>query len=136
MKHNVMLSVASLLSILFMTLHHADDIARGMASGGIVNLVVVLILLVWLYATLMLAERRSGYVITLLASLFASGMPIVHMSGAGLAGGKIADSGGAYFFVWTLIALGVTALFSVVLAARGLWSLQRRKSRQSNDPNS
>lgn len=136
MKHNVMLSVASLLSILFMTLHHADDIARGMASGGIVNLVVVLILLVWLYATLMLAERRSGYVITLLASLFASGMPIVHMSGAGLAGGKIADSGGAFFFVWTLIALGVTALFSVVLAARGLWSLQRRKSRQSNDPNS
>ncbi len=136
MKHNVMLSVASLLSILFMTLHHADDIARGMASGGIVNLVVVLILLVWLYATLMLAERRSGYVITLLASLFASGMPIVHMSGAGLAGGKIADSGGAFFFVWTLIALGVTALFSVVLAARGLCSLQRRKSRQSNDPNS
>ena len=32
---------------------------------------------------------------------------------------------GMFFWVWTLIALGVTATFSVVLAARGLWSLRR-----------
>jgi hypothetical protein len=31
--------------------------------------------------------------------------------------------------VWTLIALGVTAIFSVILSARGLWSLQRGQSR-------
>jgi hypothetical protein len=34
-------------------------------------------------------------------------------------------SRGAFFFVWTLIALGVTGLFSVILAAYGLRSLQR-----------
>ena len=130
MKKNVVLTIASLLSILLMTFHHADDIARGMASGGIVNIVVVLILIVWLYGTLMLAERRSGYVIILVASLFAFGMPIVHMMGAGLAGGKIADSSGAFFFVWTLIALGVSALFSFVLSARELWSLQRKPKEQ------
>jgi hypothetical protein len=26
--------------------------------------------------------------------------------------------------VWTLVARGVTALFSVILSARGLWSLR------------
>jgi len=39
------------------------------------------------------------------------------------AGGNIAKSSGAFFFVWALIALGVTALFSVILSGRGLWTL-------------
>jgi hypothetical protein len=34
MKHSVMLTIASLLSILFFTLHLADDIVRGMGSAG------------------------------------------------------------------------------------------------------
>jgi hypothetical protein len=51
------------------------------------------------------------------------------MSGKGLgAGSRIANSNGAFFFVWTLIALSVTALFSVILSARGLWN-QRARSR-------
>lgn len=129
MKPNVTLTITSLLSILLMTFHHTDDIRRGMAPGGIVNLVVVLILAVWLYGTLVLAERKSGYLIILLLSLFASGMPIVHMKGSGLAGGNIANSSGAFFFVWTLIALGATAIFSVILSARGLWNLLRAQPR-------
>ncbi len=128
MKHNVILTVASLLSILFLTFHHADDVVRGMAPGRLTNLFPVLILVVWLYGTLMLAGRRSGYVIILLGSLLASGIPVVHMTGAGLAGGDIAKSGGAFFFVWTLLALGVTALFSVILSARGLWGLRRGRA--------
>jgi hypothetical protein len=51
------------------------------------------------------------------------------MTGSGLVGGDIAESSGAFFFVWTLIALGVTTLFSVILSARGLWSLRRGQSR-------
>ncbi len=123
MKHNVMLAITSLLSILFMTFHLTDDIIRGMASGRVSNLFGVLILVVWLYGTLVLAERRSGYVIILLGSLLGSGIPVLHMMGKGV-GGDFAKSSGAFFFVWTLIALGVTALFSVILSARGLWSLQ------------
>jgi hypothetical protein len=47
------------------------------------------------------------------------------MMGKGVGvGGRIAKSSGAFFFVWTLIALGVTALFSVILSVRGLWGLQ------------
>jgi hypothetical protein len=118
-----MLTIASLLSILFSTFHLADDIIRGMEKGGASNLVAVPILVVWLYGTLVLAERRSGYIIILLGALLASGMPVIHMTGAGV-GGALAKSNGAFFFIWTLLALGVTGLFSVILSARGLWSLQ------------
>lgn len=129
MRHNATLTIASLLSVLFMSFHHADDVVRGMAPGGFTNLVPVLVLAVWLYGTLALAGRRSGYVIILVASLLGSGIPVLHMTGRGLVGGDIAKSGGAFFFVWTLIMLGVTTLFSVVLSARGLWSLRRDQSR-------
>ena len=129
MKRNVMLTITSLLSILFMTFHLSDDIVRGMEPGGVKNITGVLMLVVWLYGTLVLAERRSGYIIILLGSILGSGVPVLHMMGAGLVGGKIANSGGVFFWVWTLIALQVTAIFSVILSARGLWTLQWGKSR-------
>jgi hypothetical protein len=130
MKHNVMLTITSLLSILFLTFHLTDDIVRGFEEGGVSNLTAVPIFVVWLYGTLVLAERRSGYIIILLGSLLGLGVPVIHMMGKGVGvGGNIANSSGAFFFVWTLIALGVTALFSVILAARGLWSLPWRRSR-------
>ena len=34
------------------------------------------------------------------------------------------------FFIWTILALGVTALFSLILSARGLWSLRRGQRAQ------
>jgi hypothetical protein len=130
MKHNVMLIIASLLSILFFSFHHADDVVRGMAPGGFSNLVPVIFLVIWLYGIkLVIAERRSGYIIILVVSLLGTGIPVIHMTGAGLAGGDIANTGGAFFFVWTLIALGVTSVFSVILSASGLWSLKWGKSR-------
>jgi hypothetical protein len=123
MKHNLILTISSLLSILFMSFHHADDVVRGMAPGGLSNLVPVIFLVLWLYGTtLVLAERRSGYVMVLVFSLLGLGIPVIHMTGSGFVGSDIANSSGAFFFVWTLIALGVTTLFSVILSARGLWS--------------
>ena len=122
MKHSVMLTIASLLSILFFTFHLADDIVRGIEPGRLSNLTAVPIFVFWLYGTLVLAERRSGYVIILLGSIGGSGVTVVHMMGAGLVGGRIANSSGVFFWVWTLIALGVTAIFSVILSAHGLWS--------------
>jgi hypothetical protein len=125
MPHKVILTITSLLSILLMACHLADDIARGIEPGGISTLVGVLILVVWLYGTLVLADRRSGYIILLVASFLAAGVPIIHMMGAGLVGGRIANSSGAYFWVLTLIMLSVTATFSTLLSAHGLWSLRR-----------
>jgi hypothetical protein len=131
MKRSVLLSITSLLSILFLTLHLTDDIVRGMEPGGLSNLIGgVLISVIWLYGTLVLAERRSGYIIIILGSLLGLGVPVIHMrgKGVGVASG-IANSSGGFRFVWMLIALGVTALFSVILSARGLWSLRRGQSR-------
>ena len=131
MKHNLMLTVASLLSVLLFTFHLTDDIVRGIEPGGLSNLIGgVLISVVWLCGALVLAGRRSGYVILLLASLLGLAIPFVHMrgKGVGVASG-IANSSGGFFFVWTLIALGVTALFSFILSARGLWSLPWRRPR-------
>jgi len=131
MKNSVMLTITSLLLLLFLTFHLADDIRRGFEPGGLSNLVVmVLISVVWLYGTLVLAERRSGYIIMLLLSLFSLVVPYVHMKGRGVGvTSKIANFSGHFFFVWTLLAIGVLGLFTAMLSARGLWSLPWRRSR-------
>jgi hypothetical protein len=136
MKRSVMLTIASLLSILFFTFHLADDIVRGMEPGTLTNLTAVPIFVVWLYGTLVLAERRSGYIITLLGGLFSLVVPLAHMrgKGVGVASG-IANSSGSFFFVWTLIAIGVTGVFSVILSAHGLRSLPWRRPLKSDNPN-
>ena len=127
MKPNVALVIASLLSILFVSLHTADDIVRGMEPGRLSDLIIVPILVLWLYGTIALPERRWGYVIVLVGSLLGMLVPVIHMKGAGV-GGTIARSSGAFFFIWTLIALGVTSLFSVILSARGLWEHRSRRA--------
>ena len=125
MKDNVMLIIASLLSILFGTFHLADDIARGMSPGGLPNLLAVVICVVWLYGTLVLAERRSGYIIIFLLSLFSVFVPYVHMKGKGVGvASRLARTSGHFFFVWTLFAIGVIGLSSVILSAHLLWSLK------------
>ena len=127
MKRSVLLTITSLLSILLMTFHLSDDIRRGFDSGGVRNITGVLMMVVWLYGTLVLAERRSGYLIILLGSILGSGVPVIHMIGKGLVGGRVANSSGMFFWVWTLLTLQVTAIFSLILSARGLWSLPWRR---------
>jgi len=126
MKPNLILVIASLLSILFMTFHMTDDIVRGMEPGTLFDLIVVPILAVWLYGTLVLSEKRSGYVIILVGSLLGLLVPVIHMKGAGV--GALATSSGAFFFIWTLIALGVTSFFSVLLSVRALWQHPPRRT--------
>ena len=130
MKQTAILTTTSLLSILFMTFHLTDDIVFKMCPPGFSNLIALLILVVWLYGTLLLVERRSGYIITFLGALFGLGVPVIHMRGSGgVVGGEIGKSGEAFFFVWTLLALGTTSALSLVLSARGLWRLPWRRPR-------
>src|SRR4249919_3318973 len=72
MKQNLTLNFTSLLSILLMTFHMTQDTLRakaGTAEAGGLTFIVVPILVVWLYGTLPLAERRSGHIIMLVGSL-------------------------------------------------------------------
>src|SRR5260370_31052776 len=97
MKHNTMLTVASLLSLLFLTLHITDDIVRGISKAESSN-TALLVLAVLLYGTLLLPERRSGHVIMLLIGLFAAAMPVMHMSAAHY--DQLAQCARALFCVW------------------------------------
>src|SRR5437764_14673234 len=101
MKPSVMLTITSLLTILLLTFHLSDEIARGMEPGGLNMVIPMLILAVWLYGTLVLAGRRSGYIIMLIVGVFGTGIAILHMTGVGPVGGRTAvDSGAAFFGVW------------------------------------
>ena len=126
MKYNIMLSVASPLPVLLLTLHITDDIVRGISKAEPSNIALA-VLVVLLYGTLVLAERRSGYAIMLLVGLFAAATPVMHMRGTHY--GEIAKSPGGFFFVWTLWALGGLGGLTFILSARGLWSLRRGRPR-------
>ena len=129
MKNNLTLTITSLTAIVFMTFHLAQDTLRatpGTRDAGASTLVLVPVLVLWLYGTLVLAERRSGHVIMLFGSLFALGMPVLHVRGAaGFLDVNLAKNNGDFLFVWTLHVLGVTGLFALILAISGLRSLQR-----------
>jgi hypothetical protein len=124
MKHRATWTITSLLSILLLICHLADDVSRGFEKGGLSLLNPTPFVVLWLYGTLVLAGRRSGYIIVLLFSLLAPGVSVIHMMGKSLS--RVAQSPGGFFFVWTLLAVAVTGLFSVVLSVQGLWSLARR----------
>ena len=133
MKQTDMLTTASLLTILFMTFHLTGDILFRMAPAGLVNLFAVFIFVVQLYGTLVLGGRRAGYIIIFLGSVLGLVIPVVHMKGTrGVIGGDIGNSGQAFLFVWTILALGITATFSIILSARALLSLPWRRSRRAS----
>jgi hypothetical protein len=117
----------SLLSVVLTSLHITDDIVRGISRPGADNLGAVAIFAVWLVGTLLLAQRRSGYVIMLLGGIFGAAMPVLHMRGGRYP--AIATSSGGFFFIWTLVAVGVTGTLAVILSAYALWVQRSRKPR-------
>jgi len=127
MKRSVMLTIASLLSILFLIFHLADDVVRGISPVGPWLLVTLPLFGGWMYATLAAAERRTGYIVNMLGGLIALSMPVLHLrrewSAAGIA------KPGTFFFVFTLIALGALGIFSIIFSVRGLWNPQWGKSK-------
>ena len=134
MKQNLLLTITSLLTILLMTLHLTSDTIHarvGTPEAGGSTLVAVPVLVLLLYGTLVLGERRSGYIIMLIGSIIGMFIPIIHVMGAGgMFHGQIAKSSPAFLFVWTLHALGVTGMFSLILSVRALWRLRRGEPSQ------
>jgi hypothetical protein len=129
LKHDPLLTIASLLAILLMTFHISEDIVRGYEPGGFKNIQTILTVFLWTFGVLVLAGRRPGYIIMILGSLLGFLVSLAHMRGAGIVGGRIANSSGMLFWVWTILALGVTSLLSLFLSARGLWRTRTAKPR-------
>jgi hypothetical protein len=120
MKHNVMLIVASLLTLLLTIVHLTQD-AMYQAQGAVKYPIPVVIFAVWLYGTLMLSDRIWGYIIMLFGGLIGVAMIIVHSPG-----GVVGNSHG-FFFVWTLFALSTTGWFTLILSARAIWTTLRSR---------
>lgn len=126
MKPNT-LTIASLLSIILLPFHVGGDVALGLDKGGSgLVFVVVPILLLVACGALLLADRISGHVIMFLGGLVALGMPIIHRNNGFTP--TVAQAPGGVFFIWTLVALGVTGGLVMILSARGLWNLRSRKT--------
>ena len=120
MKHNVMLTVASLLTLLLTTIHLTQDIMREADGPNMIQIPIV-VFAVWLYGTLMLSDRIWGYIIMLFGGLIGAAMIILHSKA-----GVISNSRG-FFFVWTLFALSTTGWFTMILSARGIWTTLRSR---------
>jgi hypothetical protein len=127
MKHNVMLTIASLLSILFLIFHLTGDFVRGISPVGPWVLLTLPVMGGWMYAMLVVPERRSGYFVNLLGGLAALSMPVLHMRRVWSAV-SIAKPG-TFFFIFTLLALGALGAFSIIVSVRGLWNPQWGQSR-------
>jgi len=120
MKPNVVLIVASLLTLLFMTFHMTHDTIRQ-AEGAVKYPIPVVVFALWLYGTLMLSDRTWGYVIMLFGGLIGAGMIVVHSRGL------VVSNSGGFFFTWTLFALSTTGLVTMALSIRGLWTKFRSR---------
>jgi hypothetical protein len=114
MKPNVVLIVASLLTLLFMTFHMTHDVIRQ-AEGSVQYPIPVIVFVVWLYGTLMLSDRVGGYIIMLLGGLIGAGMIVVHSKGL------VMRNAAGFFFIWSLFILSTTGWVTTALSIRGLW---------------
>ena len=123
MKAGGLLTGTTLTIALFLTLHVADDIARGMDTIGLHSLIAMFVLGLWLYGALVLRGRLWGYLLQLLLAIVGVLVDIVHLKGAHMS--QIAVSSGGVVFVWALFVIGTTSFMSMFLCLRGLFTLQK-----------
>jgi hypothetical protein len=117
MKDNIILTISAVLTVVLTMFHVTSDVQLGLDKPGLGFLFILApVMVVFLYGALVLFGRRSGYITILVGSLFALAVCYLHLSSPRIV--ERAAQPGGYFFIWTLLAIAVTALFSIVLAAR------------------
>src|SRR3982751_6601351 len=118
MDRNLLLTVISLLLLVLLGMHVTDDMVHGLDTVGPWNMIGIVVAGALLYGTLVLRRRLSGHIIMLLISIFAIGMPAIHLRGASIQ--EITRSAGGFFFLWTLWALGVIGTCGLILNRRNM----------------
>ena len=124
MKPGVLLTGTTVILALFLTLHVADDIARGIDTISLHSLTAMLVFGLWLYGAMVLSGRRWGYVLQLLLSILGLGVVIIHLIGRHM--GQIAVSSGGVLFVWTLFVIGTASFMSMLLCVQGLLTSRKQ----------
>ena len=113
-----LLKVTSVLTAFLFSIHVVQDYIRGLDKLGPQSVGGVAILLVWLLAALVWPERRAGQVIMALVGFLSNGITVLHLNGSRI--GEVWKSDGAFWFIWVLLAFGVTGALSFILAMRAL----------------
>lgn len=123
MKPEKMAAALALLLMTLVAMHLASDMVYGYEPPTQRTLIAIPFAALWLYATLILAGSRSGYILLLIGGLLAAVVPMVHMSGNGVREAVVKSDGG-YFFLLTLVALAMASAVSVLHSFHGLVRLK------------
>jgi hypothetical protein len=75
----------------------------------------VVVFTVWLYGTLLLADRLGGLIIMLFGGLIGAAMIVVHSKGI------VVGRAGGLSFVVNLFVLSTSGWMTMILAGRGIW---------------
>src|SRR5579864_6510902 len=124
MRKNDLLALMSLISLVLLSVHVADDYVQGFDRHVVDTPYGILVFVLWACGIFLLRERLIGQVILLCGGLVALAMPVLHLNGRFPADFARAD--GAWRFVWTLYAVGTIGALTVILAARELFSRPAR----------
>jgi len=125
MKHKELLTVLSLLAIVLVAMHIADDYVHGFDRRVVNNPYAILILVAWSSSVLLLRDRLIGRVVILLGGLLAIVIPIIHLNGRGY-GDEFLRTDGALRFIWTLYMLGTIGGVIIIGAIREMVGARSR----------
>lgn len=117
-------AVLGLTIMTLLLIHLSGDILFGFERGETIMAIGVLIGGVWLAAVLTLGPR-AGYALVLLIACLAPLVPLIHMSGTGVADDIEGSDFSLFLFVFSLLALAAAAPVLIMLSIQGLWRLRR-----------
>jgi len=121
----LLLTVLSLLAIVLVGMHIADDYVHGFDLRVVNNPYAILILVAWSSGVLLVRDRLIGRVVILLGGLVAITIPILHLNGRGY-GDVFLKTDGALRFIWTLYMLGTIGALIIICAIREMVGARSR----------
>jgi len=127
MKQKDLVTVLSLIAIVLVAMHIADDYVHGFDRRVVNNPYGVLILVVWSSGVLLLRDRLIGRIVILVGGLMALAMPSIHLNGRGY-GEEFLKTDGALRFIWTLYILGTIGALIIIGAIREMVSVRRARA--------
>ena len=125
MKQKDLLTVLSLLAIVLVAMHIADDYVHGFDRRVVDNPYGMLILCAWSSGVLVLRDHQIGRVVILLGGLVAIVVSILHLNGRGY-GDEFLKTDGALRFIWTLYMLGPIGAVILIVAIREMLGARSR----------